>query len=632
MNIRNTEKDLEALELYSSWKNVLLSELEIIEDLAKSSDTAIYIYRNHLFYRLIGTNQKERELTKDSHPKFYGQLLDTFTNFLSFLEENTYIYRIQLEGKTLGLLYLEGSTQDEGFPYLENWSRLQKRLGLFLINLVSQKKSEHEIKNYILNFKKEKAEAEFILERRNADYFLISLLLNPFQANKNVIENIKTDFLLEQKNQFKFRKKDHQIGGDLCITDTIPLHDGHEYTFFLNSDAMGKSIQGAGGALVLASVIEANILRLKTKNNYNTYPEHCLKSLYLDLQNVFYTFNGSMYSSLCMGLIHSETGFMYYFNAEHPFTVLFRDGKASFLEDKIDLWKIGTAESELDFSVKVVKLLHGDEIFIGSDGKDDLTLMGEDGIEFVQEDDTLFLRLLEKSGGDIPLLIQEIKEYGQLRDDISILKISYFAKYPSQEIDHLPANLDHIFSESYTCFVKNDLEGAIANLEVLSNFAEKYPEIQKLLGKLFFYKGDYLLSMEYFDAYNLHNPEDNLFRLSGIYPEFLKLIGLIYKEKNEYSVAIECIEEYLYIRPYDNEFIYQLAALYNLMGKLDRSADLGERLFLRARNHEKNLLNLIDVYIKKKVKARSLYLLDLIKELDYATAEQTVLESRIKDI
>jgi serine phosphatase RsbU (regulator of sigma subunit) len=41
------------------------------------------------------------------------------------------------------------------------------------------------------------------------------------------------------------------------------------------------------------------------------------------------------------GLIDNRNGTVYYINAEHPFSVLYRDGRATFIDTETDKRKIG---------------------------------------------------------------------------------------------------------------------------------------------------------------------------------------------------------------------------------------------------------------------------------------------------
>ena len=88
--------------------------------------------------------------------------------------------------------------------------------------------------------------------KQDGDYFLTSLLLTPLQSNGNEEgKNVKSQFFIKQFKQFTFRKWEAELGGDICMTDTIKLNNRH-YLFFVNADAMGKSIQGAGGTVSAA--------------------------------------------------------------------------------------------------------------------------------------------------------------------------------------------------------------------------------------------------------------------------------------------------------------------------------------------------------------------------------------------
>jgi len=54
----------------------------------------------------------------------------------------------------------------------------------------------------------------------------------------------------------------------------------------------------------------------------------------------------------------------------------------------------------------------GDIIVSGSDGKDDLRMKNENGEEYVNEDETQILRIIEKSGGDLEKIYHAIRETG----------------------------------------------------------------------------------------------------------------------------------------------------------------------------------------------------------------------------
>ena len=76
---------------------------------------------------------------------------------------------------------------------------------------------------------------------------------------------------------------------------------GKPHTVFLNADAMGKSMQGAGGILVLGSVFHSVIERTKlSPKEADVFPEHWLNYTFVELHRVFEVFDGSMLISLVM--------------------------------------------------------------------------------------------------------------------------------------------------------------------------------------------------------------------------------------------------------------------------------------------------------------------------------------------
>ncbi|HNI28794.1 MAG TPA: SpoIIE family protein phosphatase, partial [Leptospiraceae bacterium] len=260
-------------------------------------------------------------------------------------------HRIKLTGK------------DEIGQLAQTFNQMTSQIQDFTQNL------ENKVAERTDQLNKSLQEVQTLKIAQDGDYYLTSLLLSPLQPNNNRSSRIKTEFLIEQKKKFTFRKWDSEIGGDICITDTIKLLN-KEYTVFINGDAMGKSIQGAGGALVLGVVFNAGLMRSRVEKYQGIHPEAWLKERFLDLHNVFLSFDGSMYISICMGLIDNETGMMFFINAEHPWTVLYRDGKAAFLEQELALRKLGTPEQEDQFFVRTFQLMSGDVIITGSDGRD----------------------------------------------------------------------------------------------------------------------------------------------------------------------------------------------------------------------------------------------------------------------
>jgi HAMP domain-containing protein/CRISPR/Cas system CMR-associated protein Cmr5 small subunit len=271
--------------------------------------------------------------------------------------------------------------------------------------------------------------------QQDGDYFLTSLLLKPFLKKNGNSNKFEIDFLVEQKKTFEFKNKKLSIGGDLCYTENILLN-GKSYIVFLNGDAMGKSLQGAGGALILGSIFGTSIERIKSNTNLQLLsPERWLKNTFIELHKTFETFDGLMLVSVTIGLIEEETDVMYYINAEHPFSILYRDGNASFIEDEILLRKLGTPDIEGKLSIKTFKLKPNDVIFIGSDGKDDLVLNSESMAgRIINSDESLFLRVIEETKGDLSKIKEHLSKYGEIMDDLSILRINYFGENKNENL------------------------------------------------------------------------------------------------------------------------------------------------------------------------------------------------------
>ncbi len=261
-------------------------------------------------------------------------------------------------------------------------------------------------------------------EKQDADYFLTNLLATPLFKNYNKSNAVRTEFYIKQMKEFSFRNRVADLGGDLCVTGNLRLR-GRRYTMFVNADAMGKSMQGAGGALIMGSVINSIMARsAANRRDLDIDPERWMRAAYRELHQVFLTFDGSMYVSCILGLIDDETGSMLFFNAEHPFTVLYREGKARFIEEAGELRKLGSALAS-KFVLHRLQLHTGDVIIVGSDGRDDINLARGPGLRSMNEDETLFLRIVETSRGDLPDIVDRIRANGEVTDDLSLIRIEY---------------------------------------------------------------------------------------------------------------------------------------------------------------------------------------------------------------
>ncbi len=223
------------------------------------------------------------------------------------------------------------------------------------------------------------------------------------------------------------QKRQLEIGGDFSSGDRLELLNG-PCTIFLNGDAMGKSMQGAGGALVLGTVYKSIIQRTqKAASSRTMAPEIWLSETFEELQSVFESFDGSMLVSLVVGLIEEESGMFYWINAEHPRIVLYREGVATFLEAEPEIRKLGVSYfGEQQIEVRSRRLRANDVLISGTDGRDDL-LLGHDarGGVLMNENSRLFVDLVQAADGVPDRLFGLLREHGELTDDISMVRVVY---------------------------------------------------------------------------------------------------------------------------------------------------------------------------------------------------------------
>ncbi len=263
-------------------------------------------------------------------------------------------------------------------------------------------------------------------DQQDGDYFLTSLLLEPFYAEQKETELIRLEIIMHQYKRFIFKGKEYDLGGDVCLSDVISVN-GEKYFIFLNGDAMGKSVQGAGGAIVLCSVFRSLIEHLRTAGDWDEFsPKIWLLHSFSDLHKVFESFMGLMLASCLFGIIEESSGELFFMNAEHPALILYRDEKARFIDSE-DLMnrKLGTSEMNENVFVQKFHLIQGDVLFLGSDGKDDLGFPDQSGGRVVDSEETRILSVLESSKGDLQKTVQTLFSEGAQVDDLSIIKIKY---------------------------------------------------------------------------------------------------------------------------------------------------------------------------------------------------------------
>lgn len=456
-------------------------------------------------------------------------------------------------------------------------------------------------------------------EKQDGDYYLTSLLLKPLNQNLSSSSYIDIESFTRQKKKFTFKKKKEvEIGGDIIITDTVTLKN-RSYTAFLNADAMGKSIQGAGGALVIGVEFHSYLNRTKLSSVFQKkYPENWLKNIFYDLQNMFETFDGSMLASLIIGLIDNKTGFVYYINAEHPWSSLYRDGKAIFLEDRLYLHKLGIPfNRNLPVVIHTVQLKQDDILFFGSDGRDDILLgYDKDGARIVNEDETLFLRNIEKSKGNIEKLVHSIESFGELTDDLSLLKICFQKKdlEPEKNQDfsllEIIQKLDEIYEKT---FKQTDFSNRKEQYTVLKEeeFQKIWAIFQEEIKKITYDHDIFYENKAAFDIVNffLQNNKElyamiTLEILNEVYPHLEKRIKDIihfYQKTGWINAALLHAERLRCRIPFDLENLITLIELNYSLNYIEKAKEYANCLLslhptsLKEDSKIKNILNQLNI-------------------------------------
>lgn len=475
---------------------------------------------------------------------------------------------------------IEIQSKDEIGHLARSFNDMAARLHDFTQNL------EEKVRQRTKELNETLQQVQALKEQQDGDYFLTSLLTKPLQSNNNPPTHILTDFIVEQKKKFSFRHRNSEIGGDLCTTDVITINR-RPYTVVINADAMGKSIQGAGGTLVLGAAFKAHIIQAKLGKSRARKPEIWLRDTYRDLQNIFESFDGSMYISILLGLVDQQNGFFYFINAEHPATILYRDGVASFIDDSQALRKLGTPGEAEKLVIRTFQMMPGDIIITGSDGRDDIILTKEDGTEYVNEDETLILRLVEKAHGDIRKLAELIKQTGKLMDDLSLLSIKMSEDAPLA-MESPPEEVEEVVRLGEEELRRGDVEKALEAIKPFMHKGQKFPELLYLLGRIY------------------------------------------YQNKN-YEEAANCFEQLTLLQPDNNEVLYLLSYIRGLQGNLDAAADYGECLLLRDKENKLNLLHLAQVYFEMGILPRASYLLNRLLSLDPDFPEARKLLAQVQE-
>lgn len=282
---------------------------------------------------------------------------------------------------------------------------------------------------------------------QDGDYFLMSLLIDPLIKNLNKSNFVETEIFIKQKKEFEFKGKKREIGGDLCITGNLRFKNNsneiERWIFFLNGDAMGKSSQGAGGVLVMGALLNAILARSAAKDKIlQIEPIKWLHTICFEIQKVFLKFDGHMLVSAAMGILSEKTGKLYYLNFEHPKTILYRNKKASFIEESTEVinYKFGFPFTN-QLKVLTFYLEKNDILILGSDGREDIIFKETNEMN---RDEEYILKIVERADGNLNQIYNFILETGIPTDDISFLKIYFHKNESAQKKQEISSNIESL--------------------------------------------------------------------------------------------------------------------------------------------------------------------------------------------
>lgn len=492
---------------------------------------------------------------------------------------------------------------------------------------------EEKVKERTAELNASLQEIRQLKQKQDGDYYLTSLLLNPLMLNLNKSKNVLTDFIVRQYKEFEFRGKTSRIGGDICVVGNLRLGKSKDnykrYIVAMNGDAMGKSTQGAGGALVMGVVMNAIMARSARGDRVlDISPQEWLTEIHEEIHKVFSAFNGSMCISCVIDVIDEETGMMYYFNAEHPFQILYRNGKASFIEEELKLRKLGL-ESEYPFEVQTLQLEPGDIVIAGSDGRDDIEIeKSDEGIRVINEDEYLILKVVEEANGDLQKIFDGIQKNGHLTDDISLLRIAYLPVKAEEKVSEPLEKASKIESKK-DVLIAEDKQQKVQKMNVIVLDEENPDEIiQEVeieeasadddLTELDFNglvkKGNELIklkqeeeALKYFlKAYEINS--DDL--------ELNKNIAYLTYKLKDYERAKDLIEKYLSLDPSVDDFWLYLSIYYKKKGNLNKALETIERAYDLSPKRVAILLQLADVHYLLNHFGRAKIFLENIFELN----------------
>lgn len=337
---------------------------------------------------------------------------------------------VSIQGRLLGAIYLENDLATDVFNQqrLEVLSVLSAQFAVALENANLYAHLETLVQDRTSELENSLEKLRELQSSQDLDYYLTSLLLQPLAGVRLSDSRLRVDQFASQKKKFTYLRWNEQLGGDISIARSVEVQ-GKRMLAVANADAMGKSLQGAGGALVFGAVFEAFTSRPSSLDQ-----ESWLRACYLELNRVFRSFSGYMMASAVIGLIDEASMTIQALNADHPGSVVFREGRA-FLLEEVAAPRLGLGPSQ-DEQVHISRFAAqpGDVLVLASDGRDDLLVRNSQGDLTLNDDPALFLRTVEQARGDAETICRLLASGDRLTDDLSVISVHF----PQVEVPVVP--------------------------------------------------------------------------------------------------------------------------------------------------------------------------------------------------
>jgi tetratricopeptide (TPR) repeat protein len=288
-----------------------------------------------------------------------------------------------------------------------------------------------------------------------------------------------------------------------------------------------------------------------------------------------------MLVSIVMGLIDHSSGLLYYINAEHPFIVLYRDGKSQFLPNQFIYRKLGSPITGALIEIQTFQMEPFDRIILGSDGRDDIILFDKNPQGELNSDERFFLNLVNSQQGDLEKIYQYYAVQPEiLTDDLSLMSLELAPDYTPPNLKWRSEKLPDL------------IHAHLTDQELLESWKKKKS-----------------------------NAEKN--------PYLFKQYAIIFHERGMHEHCYEAASRFIDFDPSDLEMIYITSHSARKIGNFLDSIDLGERVRIRNSAHLANLVNLAKSYLSLGIKERVKQILELLKNLDPNSTHINDIEKKI---